>query len=482
MSLESMLDNMDNKIVFFNTLGRKYEEFNPISPPNVGLYICGPTVYNYAHIGNLRTYIFEDVLRRVLEYNGYKVKHVMNITDVGHLESDADTGEDKMEIGAKREGKSIWEIAEFYTKAFFDDEKKLNIKQPHILCKATEHIKEQIGLIKGLEDKGYTYKTSDGIYFDTSKFRDYGRLARLKKEGLKAGARIEVGQKKNPTDFALWKFSSLNKKRQMEWDSPWGKGFPGWHIECSAMSMKYLGEHFDIHCGGIDHIPIHHTNEIAQSEAVTGKKFVNYWLHGEFLVLKGGRMGKSEGNIMTLSDLEKQGFDILSYRYLCLTAHYRKPLVFSKENLQSAQNGYERLKNLVSILKENPFSKDSSKINSYREDFINKINYDMNAPEAIAILWNLLNEKDIGNKEKYELIQDFDRVLGLNLTYLSNRFLDKIPKEIKELLNQRELYRKEKNWKKADEIRKIIQEKGYEISDTSEGQKIKKGDKNVRTL
>ncbi|MBS3090466.1 cysteine--tRNA ligase [Candidatus Pacearchaeota archaeon] len=466
---------MENKIVFFNTLGRRFEEFKPINPPNVKMYCCGPTVYNYAHIGNLRTYIFEDVLKKVLEYNGYKVKHVMNITDVGHLTSDADTGEDKMEIGAKREGKSIWDIAEFYTKAFLVDEKKLNIKKPDIICKATDHIKEQIELIRGLEGKGYTYKTSEGIYFDTSKLKDYGKLAKLRIEKLKAGKRIEMGEKNSPTDFALWKFSPTDKKRQMEWDSPWGKGFPGWHIECSAMSMKYLGKHFDVHCGGTDHIPVHHTNEIAQSEASTGSKFVNYWLHGEFLILKEGKMGKSERNFLTINDLEKQGFDPLAYRYFCLTASYRKPLVFSMKNLQSAKNAYERLKNLVSIIQGDQFSKTNHKlIDSYKKEFTENISYDLNMPEALATLWNLMAEKGIGNKEKYDLIKDFDKVLALDLTETTSRFLGDLSRDIKRLIDERELYRKSGNWKKADEVRTQIKNKGYQISDTSDGPKLTK--------
>jgi len=310
---------------FYNTLTRKLEDFNPLNPPNVGLYTCGPTVYMYAHIGNLRTYIFEDILKRVLLANNYKVNHVMNITDVGHLTSDADTGDDKLEKEAIKENKNAWEIAAFYTAAFQKDLEELNIIPPDIWCKATDHINEQIELVKKLESKGFTYRTDDGIYFDTSKVADYGKLAGLDIEGLRAGIRVEmVAGKKNPTDFALWKFSPTNVKRQMEWDSPWGKGFPGWHIECAAMSMKYLGETFDIHCGGIDHIPVHHTNEIAEAESATGKPFVKYWLHGEFLELKEGRMGKSEGNAILVSTLKEKGFDPLSYRYLVLNTHYRK--------------------------------------------------------------------------------------------------------------------------------------------------------------
>jgi len=462
------------KLVFFNTLGRKYEEFRPLKKGQVGMYACGPTVYAFAHIGNFRTYIFEDLLRRVLEYNGYKVKHVMNITDVGHLTSDADTGEDKMEESAKKEGKSAWELAEFYAKAFFEDSEKLNLEKPGIICKATSHIKEQIALVEKLEKKGFTYKTNDGVYFDTSKLRDYGKLANLKIENLKAGKRVEMGDKKNPTDFALWKFSPKDKKRQMEWPSPFGTGFPGWHIECSAMSMKYLGETFDIHCGGVDHIPVHHTNEIAQAESATRKKAVNYWMHGEFLTLKKARMGKSEGNLVTIADLEKQGFSALDYRYLALTGHYRKPLLFTIESLKAAKNAFDRLKNSIAELKENPKSKKSKKAEEYKKKFLEKINDDLNIPEALALLHKLLAEKDIENKEKLKLALDFDKVLGLNLEKAESAFLEKIPEEIKKLVEERENARKKKNWAKADELRNKIKEKGFEISDTEKGAKIKK--------
>lgn len=337
-------------IKLYNTLSRKKEAFESLKDNEVGLYTCGPTVYWFAHIGNLRTYIFEDILKRVLEYNGHNVTHVMNITDVGHLTSDSDTGEDKMEIGAKRERKTVWEIADFYTRAFKKDLKSLNIKPPSIWAKATSNINEQIKFIQTLEKKGFTYKIADGVYFDTSKIKDYGKLCGSKKRELKAGSRVEVAAgKKNPADFALWKFSPPGIKRQMEWDSPWGLGFPGWHTECVVMAVKYLGAPFDIHCGGIDHIPIHHTNEIAQTEAVFGKNLANFWLHGEFLVLKEGRMGKSERNIITLSNLSEKGFYPLSYRYLCLTTHYRSKLTFSWKSLQSSQ---QALNNLYQKIRE----------------------------------------------------------------------------------------------------------------------------------
>ncbi len=317
----------------YNTLSRKKEIFKPINKNKVGIYTCGPTVYWYQHIGNLKAYLFSDFLKRILMYNGYNVNHVINITDVGHLTSDSDSGDDKIEIAAYKEGKSAKEIADYYFNAYYNDLKKLNVLMPNVWAKATEHIKEQIELINRLEEKGFTYKTSDGIYFDSSKFKDYGKIANLKKENLKAGKRVSLGEKKNLTDFALWKFSSEPGKRQQEWESPWGIGFPGWHIECSAMSTKYLGQHFDIHTGGEDHIPVHHTNEIAQSEAASGKKFVNYWMHISFLLFKGEKVSKSKGGLYTLSELEQLGYKPEHYRYLVLQTHYRKPLNFSIENL-----------------------------------------------------------------------------------------------------------------------------------------------------
>ena len=448
----------------YNTLTRKKEIFKPIHKGKVGIYSCGPTVYWYQHIGNLRTYIFSDILKRVLKYDGYKVRHVMNVTDVGHLTSDADTGEDKMEKAAVREGKKASDIADYYWKLFREDFKKLNIQEPDIWCKATEHIKEQINLIKKLEEKGFTYRTDDGIYFDTSKFKNYGKLARLNIKGLQAGKRIDMREKKNPTDFALWKFSEEPGKRQQEWNSQWGIGYPGWHIECSAMSMKYLGEHFDIHTGGEDHISIHHTNEIAQSEAATGKKFVNYWVHGAFLLFKGEKVSKSKGGLYTIAELTELGFMPLSYRYLCLTAHYRTALNFSLDNLKHAQNSYLRLKSIVSELKND------DKINkSYLEKFENAINSDLDMPKALAILWSLVrDEKATG---KYKTIEKMDRIFGLELL---KKETVKAPKEILEIAKERETARREKNWKKADELRNKINKLGYIINDKPEGYEINK--------
>jgi cysteinyl-tRNA synthetase len=451
----------------YNTLTRKKEFFKPIKKNFVGLYTCGPTVYDHAHIGNLRTYIFEDVLKRVLLYNKFKVKHVMNITDVGHLTSDADAGEDKMEIGARREKKTAFEIAEFYTKEFKRDAKRLNILEPNIWCKATDHVKDMIEWIKKLEKKGFTYKTEDGIYFNTSKFKGYGKLAKLKTEGLKAGARIDIKDKKNITDFSLWKFSPKDKKRQMEWESPWGKGFPGWHIECSVMSIKYLGEHFDIHCGGIDHIPVHHTNEIAQSEAVTGKKWVNYWLHGEFLRISKGKMAKSGENFITLQTLIDKGFDPLDYRYMCLNAHYRSPLSFSFEDLKSAKKGFSKLKErFLEIKKNNKKILNSKLVKKYKNKFLQYINDDLDMPKAMALIWEVVKSKKIGGKERYGLLLDFDKVLGLNLNKVKEIGLSE---DIKKLIKEREKARKLKDYKKADEIREELRKKGIILEDTKQG-------------
>jgi len=453
----------------YNTLSRKKETFRPIKEKKVGLYTCGPTVYWFAHIGNLRTYIFEDVLKRAFEYEGYKVKHVMNITDVGHLTSDADEGEDKMEIGAKREKKTARQIADYYTEAFKKDIKDLNIKEPDIWTKATDYIKEQIDLIKKLEKKGFTYQLEDGIYFDTSKIKDYGALAG-KREKIKPGARVKMIEgKKSPTDFALWKFSPKDKQRQMEWDSPWGVGFPGWHTECVVMSIKHLGIPFDIHTGGIDHISIHHPNEIAQAKAAYNKKLANFWLHGEFLILKEGRMGKSKGNIITIPTLIEKGIDPLSYRYLCLTAHYRSKLTFSFRTLEAAENSLNNLREKLLELREkdNVKSKDTK---TYKEKFEKYIKDDLDTPKALALMWDLIKDKNISNKDKYSLVLEFDKIFGLDLDKIKKL---KISEEVKKLLKERKQAREKKDFKKSDKIRAKIKEKGYEVEDTKSGQKIK---------
>jgi cysteinyl-tRNA synthetase len=469
---------MAHPLSLYNTLSRKKERFEPLHPPKVGLYTCGPTVYNYAHIGNLRSYIFADTLRRVLKYNGYKVTQVMNITDVGHLTSDADEGEDKMEKGARREGKSVWEIAKHYTEAFKADLAKLNIEEPDIWCKATDHIKEQIEQVKTLEKKGYTYKIADGLYFDTSRLDDYGKLARLDTKSLKAGARIEMtAGKRNPADFALWKLSPKEgPKRQMEWPSPWGVGFPGWHVECSAMSSKYLGEQFDIHTGGIDHIPVHHTNEIAQAETAFGKKpWVKYWLHGEFLVMEQSKMAKSGESFITLQTVMDKGYQPLDYRYLCLTAHYRQQLKFSWDALDTAKQSRQRLLNIIEDLRTkkslHPDTHTTKSINTYEDEFLDATNDDLNIPQALAVLWNALRDNKLQNAEKLGLITKFEKVLGL-------RLLDKVeaevPAEILALAEKREAARNRKEFKESDRLRHEILAKGYQIDDTKDGYKIKK--------
>jgi cysteinyl-tRNA synthetase len=464
------------KLILFNTLTRTKEEFLPVEQGKAGMYCCGPTVYNYAHIGNLRAYFFEDVLKRILLYNGYKVKHVVNITDVGHLVSDEDEGEDKMEKGASREGKTVWEIAEFYTEAFRKDIALLNILPPSIWCKATDFIKEQVEMIKCLDEKGYTYTTSDGVYFDTIKFPEYGKMALLDIEGLEEGKRIQFSEeKKSKTDFALWKFSPKDKKRQMEWDSPWGTGFPGWHIECSAMSIKLLGNNFDIHCGGVDHIPIHHTNEIAQSEACTGEKFVNYWLHGEFLIEEKGKMSKSAGEFLRLKTLIDKGYSPMDYRYFLLMTHYRKKIKFSFDNLDAATRGFNNLKSRISEIKSEAKGKSaetlSERAKTIKEKFGNCVNDDLNVSEGLAVLWEALKDIGITDAEKLALINDFDKVLGLELDKIEAASdKEEIPAEVTELAEKRKEAKKNKDFALSDEIRNKIKALGYEILDKKSGE------------
>ncbi len=464
-------------IFLTNTLTRKKEKFVPISPPFVGMYSCGPTVYLHAHIGHMRKYVCDDILKRVLIVNGYSVKHVMNITDVGHLTSDADTGEDKVEKSAQELGKSAWEIVKFFTDQFFESTDKLNIIRPDIVCKATEHIKEQIDLIRRLEEKGLTYRLEDGIYFDTSKIKNYGKLAGGK-EGIMPGARVKAEGKKNPTDFALWKFSPKDVKRQMEWDSPWGVGFPGWHIECSAMSMKYLGESFDIHTGGVDHIPIHHTNEIAQSESATGKPFVRYWIHSEFLIVEGRKMSKSLGNIYTVSDVEKKGYEAMALRYLFLTAHYRDKLNFTWEALASAQNALNNLREHLAFAKKNSSrlalsEEKAKKQEKFSSEFMRAVNDDLDTPKALSILWQVV-KSNIPSEDKYDLAIFFDEVFGLRLKEaVTAKETLKIPKDIEDLLNERERLRKQGKFQEADVIRERIEKKGFKVEDTPEGTRLK---------
>src|SRR5438552_145426 len=396
-------------LTLYDNYARSLRRFQPLKAGEVGLYTCGPTVYDYQHIGNFRTFLFEDLLKRVLEWNGYRVRHVMNITDVGHLTSDADTGEDKMEKGARRTGKSAWEIAKLYAGSFLEDMHALRIEDPTILSRATDHIPEQIAFIADIEKNGFTYRTSDGIYFDTSKQPDYGYLARLDKAGLEAGKRVDAGEKKHPTDFALWKFSPSGGKRQMEWQSPWGTGFPGWHIECSAMAQKYLGDFFDIHCGGEDHIPVHHTNEIAQTEARVGTRLANFWMHGYFLLANDAKMAKSAGEFLRLKSLTDRGYDPLAYRYLCLTAHYRSQLNFTFDALDSAAIALDRMRKGFFAL---PGGGEAD--SRYLERFTSEINDDLNLPRALALGWEVLRG-DLSVAAKKATLAAFDRVFGLGL-------------------------------------------------------------------
>ena len=462
---------MPEKLRFYNTLSRKKEVFKSLKDKEVRMYTCGPTVYWYQHIGNLRSYVFPDILKRILKINGYKVKHVINITDVGHLTSDADTGEDKIEKAAKQEGKTAKEISEHYFKVFLQDLKKMNIYEPDFWPKATENIKEQIEIIKKLEKKGFTYKTSDGIYFDTSKLKDYGKLAKLNIKGLEAGKRVSFGEKRNKTDFALWKFSEEPGKRQQEWASPWGVGFPGWHIECSAMSMKYLGETFDIHTGGEDHISVHHTNEIAQSEASTGKPFVKYWLHGAFLMFKGEKVSKSKGGLYTLLELEELGYKPMHLRYFYLLGHYRKPLDFTLENLDAAKNAYEKLKNILSEFKKSREKKNKKNIDAAYRQFLEIVNDDLNMPKALSYLWDILREDRLNQAEKYELALRFDGIFGLDL---GKEEKINIPGDVKKLVAEREKHRLKKDFKTADKIREKINKLGFVVEDKEKGFVVKK--------
>lgn len=460
----------------YNSLSKKVELFAPLSPDQVGLYTCGPTVYDYQHIGNYRTFIFEDILRRVLQADGFKVKHVMNITDVGHLVSDADVGEDKLEKGARREGKTAWEVAEFYTEAFKRDLKVLNILPASKLVRATDHIQEQIDLISALEAKGVTYVIEDGVYMDTSQVADYGKLVGLKATGLKAGARVEmVAGKKHPTDFALWKFSPRGTKRDMEWEAPWGKGFPGWHLECSAMSMKYLGNCFDLHTGGVDHAPIHHTNEIAQSETATGLPLARYWLHGEFLLMGNDKMAKSSGGFITVQNLAEHGVSPLGYRYFTFSAHYRSKLKFSWAALTAAQAAYDRLLELAADWSA---AKGPQKIGcaEFEQNFMNAVNTDLNLPEALAVIWTMAKSTNPDSAKLASLLK-FDEVLGLSIATQAEAIRKNrthIPAGVKKLVSARDRARVAKKFAEADELREEIKQAGYAVMDTPEGSRLKK--------
>ncbi len=457
----------------YNTLDREKEEFTPLQGNLVRMYSCGPTVYSYAHIGNMRTYIFMDLLRRSLRFCGYKVKGVMNITDVGHLLSDGDEGEDKMQKAARKEGKTPWEIAAFYTDAFFKDIEALNVSRPEIIAKATDHIPEMIEFVKGLLEKGYAYEISDGIYFDIGKFPGYGKLSGQTVDEKEAGARIEENsEKRHPADFALWK--KADKNHIMQWESPWGMGFPGWHIECSAMSKKYLGEVFDLHTGGIDAVPVHHENEIAQNEALAGKKTVNYWMHGEFMMVDGGKMSKSLGNVYTVSDLVKKGYLPLDFRYFCLNAHYRKKLNFTFEGMDAAHVSYERLRNALYAHKMSAAATDPAVLDDLMKKFKGAVEDDMNIPYALGVLWDAV--KLPKSKDVYKLALEFDKVLGLSLDKVTAPAPEKIdvPAEIAALAEARFAAKKEKNWTEADRLRAEIAEKGYLIKDTKDGYTIER--------
>jgi cysteinyl-tRNA synthetase len=485
----------------FNSLSRQLEDFQPLNPKEVTIYICGPTVYSYITIGNWRTYFLGDLLIRTLNFFNYKTKYIMNITDVGHLTGDnlgdADTGEDRLEKAASVEGKTAWDIAKFYTDDFLKDFEKLNLQKPFKFSKATDHIVEQTDLIKKIEAKGFTYKISDGIYFDVAKYEQagnkYGGLSNL--DQIKEGARIEPNpEKKDPRDFALWKFSPKDTKRQMEWESPWGVGFPGWHIECSAMSIKYLGEQIDIHIGGEDLRSTHHPNEIAQSECATGKKpFVKYWLHCAFLQVDGGRMGKSLGNAYTLTDIEKKGFQPEHLRYLYLTGHYRQPLNFTWQNLENAKRTYERLvEHFGRVIPENyPLDESqesglelSEVAQGFEKQFKQALENDLQTPQALAVIWDMIRS-DIADHEKLQLILDWDQVLGLRMSdklkvkgdkfeYVGEKSNIKIVSDIEidqetlDLIDEREIARREKNWERADEIRGELREKQINIKDENE--------------
>ena len=455
------------ELKLFNTLSREKEVFKPIDEKEVRIYTCGPTVYYFAHVGNLRSYLFMDNLRRVLKYNAYNLRHAMNITDVGHLESDADEGEDKMAKAARREHKDPYEIAEFYMNRFLEDLGKLNVSMPEIICRATDNIKEMEEYVKKIIENGYAYETDDTIYFDTSKLDKYGVLSKIKIDEQKAGARVEFdNKKKNVTDFALWIKAPEN--HIMKWDTFWGKCYPGWHIECSAMGRKYLGEKFDIHTGGVDHIPIHHENEIAQSKGYSGKIPANWWMHCEFLLVDGGKMSKSLNNIYTLEDLKNKGFSPLDYKMFTFTSHYRNKLNFTWDSLESAKIALSRLKEGYNRHAEGTEDVSDSVIADYENKFHEAINDDLNMPLAMSIVWEVVKNPVKSNKFA-KLLDKFDEVLGLNLSHKEEL---ELPEEIKDILEERKNARANKDWAKSDELRDKLLDLGYVVKDTKNGVEV----------
>ncbi len=454
----------------YNTLSRKVEEFKSLEPGKVGMYTCGPTVYDYTHIGHLRKYINDDILKKVLQANGFAVHHVMNITDVGHLTSDADSGDDKMEKGAKDSGRTVWEVAKFFEDHFFKSVASVNIERADIVCRATEHIGAQVKLIKALEKNGLTYTTSHAVYFDVTKFPNYGKLSGQKLEEKETGARVDVfvdKSKKHPADFALWFFTVGHfKNHTMRWSSPYGEGFPGWHIECSAMSMEYLGESFDIHTGGIDHISIHHENEIAQSEGATGKQFVKYWVHHDFVTIKKEKMSKSKKNFLKVEEIIEKGFDPLALRYLYLTAHYKSEISFSFESLTASQTALNNLRDEIRL-----WNRPEGVVAQYWQRFKEAASDDLNMPKALTILWEMV-KSDIPSSQKATDLIEMDKILGLGLSeYIGKKI--KVPEEVQKLIAKREIARNEKDFKKSDELRKEVKRLGYEIEDSKNGVEIK---------
>ncbi len=469
----------------YNTLTKKQEKLKPIKPHQITMYNCGPTVYQYPHIGNWRSFLIADLLKRTFNYLGYQTKQVMNITDVGHLTSDADTGQDKVEAEAEKENKTAQEITDFYFHAFIEDGKLLNIQPPQIMPRASEHIAEMIQLVQKLEKKGYTYQTSDGIYFDTSKFKKYGQLSGQTSQEKKAGARIKLSEeKKNPTDFALWKFSPKDQRRQQEWPSPWGIGFPGWHIECSAISKKYLGQPFDIHTGGVDHIGVHHENEIAQSEAAYNKPQANLWLHVEFLQMKQAKMSKSKGNFIVIKDLIKKGYDPLAYRLFILSSHYQSKQDFSWASMSQAQKNLDKIRQATKRLSEYSFSKKIKSpldISHYRKEFKKHLQNNLDTPRALALIFDFITESnrlidqkkiDSADAQKaLKLLVNWDQVLGIKIEeFIAQNNL--IPQKIKNLAEQREQLRRLKKWSEADDLRQQIEQLGYRIEDNDSGSQI----------